>query len=244
MAEQHRATADEWACVKEYNSEISFSCILELRDRIKALETRNEDDKEAWAAMRRAGSSAADRIGALEKRIEALEVAVNRAASEAYRAASTEIRPSEVAERIRAAAGMRPNHPAKPNSSLERRVSEHIKAQSVLTAALVKRLEALEGVPLDGAVPAKVPGGLPALAEKVKALEDTVNATTQPNYLEKPDSSLVERVAAAITGDSVYGPINWKPEARAAIREIAAWLGEQKSYGHGWAAITLEQEAK
>jgi hypothetical protein len=36
--DQHRATADEWACVKEYNSEISFSCLLELRDRIEALE--------------------------------------------------------------------------------------------------------------------------------------------------------------------------------------------------------------
>ena len=38
MSDQHRATADEWACVKEYNSEISFSCLLELRDRIETLE--------------------------------------------------------------------------------------------------------------------------------------------------------------------------------------------------------------
>ena len=38
MAEQHRATADEWSCIKEYNSEISFSCILELLHRIEALE--------------------------------------------------------------------------------------------------------------------------------------------------------------------------------------------------------------
>ena len=63
-----------------------------------------------------------------------------------------------------------------------------------------------------------------------------------PNYPEKPDSSLVERVAAAITGDGDE-PINWKPEARAAIRAVAAWLRDH--YG-GTTASTdlLEQEAE
>ena len=138
------------------------------------------------------------------------------------------------------------NHPEIPDSSLERRVSEHIKAQSVLTSALVKRLEALEGVPLDGAVPAKVPGGLPALAEKVKALEDTVNATTQPNHPAKPDSSLVERVAAAIHPNVCADPNLYLHEARAAIREVAAWLRDQKVYGVGWvwAVERLEEEAE
>ena len=111
MAEQqHRATADEWACVKEYKSEISFSCLLELRDRIKALE-----------------------------------------------AATTEAKP---------------NHPA------------------------------------------------------------------------KPDSSLVTRVAFAITGDS-DGPINWKPEARAAILEVAAWLRENPDVYFAPALVfVLEKEAE
>lgn len=65
------------------------------------------------------------------------------------------------------------------------------------------------------------------LRARVEALE--------ANHPEKPDSSgpvdsLVERLAKAI-----YGPSNtqegWRNEARAAIREVAAWLSRQ-SEGH------------
>ena len=66
------------------------------------------------------------------------------------------------------------------------------------------------------------------------------------NHPEIPDSSLVERVAFAIIGDS-DGPINWKPEARAAIREVAAWLREEKPHMAGncsYFASSLEQEAE
>ena len=73
----------------------------------------------------------------------------------------------------------------------------------------------------------------------IEALEAAQPA--QPNYPEKPDSSLVERVAAAITGEGDE-PINWKPEARAAIREVATWLWEQERYVLDWAAVTLEEE--
>jgi len=38
MDNQHRATDDEWACIKENKSEISFSAIHELLCRIQALE--------------------------------------------------------------------------------------------------------------------------------------------------------------------------------------------------------------
>ena len=140
MAEQHRATSDEWACVKEYNSEISFSCILELLHRIEALE------------------------GAQSGSIDL----------------------------------------------------SHLSDAELKLLANPGRFEVLEV-----AQPAK------------------------PNYPAKPESSLVERVAFAITGDS-DGPINWKPEARAAILEVAAWL-RIESLGHlgnglHWTK-RLEQEA-
>jgi hypothetical protein len=93
-------------------------------------------------------------------------------------------------------------------------------------------------------------------AEREKILKQIANPGTfevlevaqpaKPNYPEKPDSSLVERVAFAIIGDS-DGPINWKPEARAAIREVAAWLREEKPHMAGncsYFASSLEQEAE
>jgi hypothetical protein len=52
-------------------------------------------------------------------------------------------------------------------------------------------------------------------------------------------SSLVTRVARAIGRDDE--PINWEPEARAAIREVLAWL---KAGEHTWAALKLEKEAE
>ena len=73
----------------------------------------------------------------------------------------------------------------------------------------------------------------------VEALE----AAAKPNHSEIPDSSLVERVAAAISGDT-DGLIDLKPEARAAIREVAAWLSEQERYVLDWVAVTLEEEAR
>ena len=89
MADQHRATDDEWACVKEYNSEISFSCLLELRDRIEALEADAKPNH-----------------------------------SEIPDSLLSQV--SEAANRIRAAAHMQPNYPAKPDSSLVRRVGAEI----------------------------------------------------------------------------------------------------------------------
>ena len=38
MAEQHFATADNWALVGRMRHHAEFSCLLELRDRIEALE--------------------------------------------------------------------------------------------------------------------------------------------------------------------------------------------------------------
>jgi hypothetical protein len=52
--------------------------------------------------------------------------------------------------------------------------------------------------------------------------------TPNPSQIRR---SLVERVARAIGGDGE--PINWTPEARAAIREVTAWLVEEFSEDDG-----------
>ena len=75
-------------------------------------------------------------------------------------------------------------------------------------------------------------------------LVDPPATTAKPNHPAKPDSSLVGRVAAAITGDG-DDPINWKPEARAAIREVAAWLRENPDVYFAPALVfVLEKEAE
>jgi hypothetical protein len=64
------------------------------------------------------------------------------------------------------------------------------------------------------------------------------NSQPTPNQ-SQIRSSLVDRVARAIGRDDE--PINWEPEARAAIHEVLAWLKEGE---HTWAALKLEQEAE
>jgi len=80
-----------------------------------------------------------------------------------------------------------------------------------------------------------------ALASRVEALEANSKPTPNPRQIR---SSLEERVALAISGiedSSCWDDeaVNWAPEARAAIREVAAWLDENTG---GDAAWMLTQE--
>jgi hypothetical protein len=83
------------------------------------------------------------------------------------------------------------------------------------------------------------------LRARVEALEANPKPTPNDRQIR---SSLVERVAIAISRceDSAAWDdeaVNWAPEARAAIREVAAWLKEQHD-GDLVAATVLEQEAE
>ena len=75
------------------------------------------------------------------------------------------------------------------------------------------------------------------LRTRVEALE-AANSKPTPNP-SQIRSSLVDRVARAIGRDDE--PINWEPEARAALLEVLAWLKEGE---HTWAALKLEQEVE
>jgi hypothetical protein len=73
------------------------------------------------------------------------------------------------------------------------------------------------------------------LRARVEALEANSKPTPNPSQIRR---SLVERVARAIGQDDE--PINWEPEARAAIREVAAWLREAHGWEHGARELELE----
>ena len=88
----------------------------------------------------------------------------------------------------------------------------------------------------------------PCLLE-LRARVELLEAISKPTPSDRQiRSSLVERVAIAISRceDSAAWDdeaVNWAPEARAAILEVAAWLREH--YGGPTASSTaLEQEAE
>ena len=74
-------------------------------------------------------------------------------------------------------------------------------------------------------------------AENDRRFEQAKAIINQP--APAPASSLVERVADAIA-DAGWDTDSYDPEARAAIRAVAAWLRDR---GFTWVAQTLEKEA-
>jgi hypothetical protein len=75
------------------------------------------------------------------------------------------------------------------------------------------------------------------LLELGAGIRDAVAKELDRNYPAKPDSLLVERVHSCIVGEPECGHM----QARAAIREVAAWMRENEC---GYNAVRwLEQEA-
>jgi hypothetical protein len=71
------------------------------------------------------------------------------------------------------------------------------------------------------------------LRDRIAALE-AAQAGPPPTIKESltvPTGSLVERVASICASGSDDEPEVWKPEARAAIREVAAWLDTKGQHG-------------
>jgi hypothetical protein len=88
------------------------------------------------------------------------------------------------------------------------------------------------------------------LRDRIAALEAAVGIgqpVTPPNTSALADS-LVERVAKALLRSEDGGcwtdtdsAVNWKPEARAAIREVAAWLDTKGQHG---CSLWMREEAE
>lgn len=138
--------------------------------------------------------------------------------------------------------------------TLEAAAHKHIVETSANILALASRVEALEAASRPGLkVVHKISEPLELTPEQAQQVRDLLAPNSSAplassNHPAKSDSLLVKRVALAISGIE-YGlerdeeAVNWASEARAAIREVAAWLREQQD-GDLVAASALEQEAK
>jgi hypothetical protein len=131
--------------------------------------------------------------------------------------------------------------------TLEAAAHKHIVETSDNILKLASRIESLEAAEREASKVYQISKPLKLTSKQ----QDQLNALLLPNSSPTPNSSqsgrsLVKRVALVISGIE-YGSetdeeaVNWSPEARAAIREVAMWMRENE-VGYT-AARWLEQEA-
>lgn len=206
--QQHRATPWQWETIERNHHHAEFSCILELHDRVEALE-----------ASQRGGIDLSHLSDAEREKL--LKSIANPGRFEMLEATQFEhlIDPEKekMAQKVMQAAGFAPL----PLSS-----EAELRAATRLHSYKVGKAEPVEN-----------------WGEGHTLVQPPVYAAeAKPTHPEIPDSSLVKRVACAIYPDG-----SQLAQARAAIREVAAWLRkESEGYlgsGLHWAK-RLEQEAK
>jgi hypothetical protein len=139
--------------------------------------------------------------------------------------------------------------------TLEAAAQKHIVETSANILALASRVETLEAAKRPTSKVYEINEPLQLTAEQAQQITDllTPNSSaplSSSNYPAKPDSSLVRRVALVISGIE-YGlerdeeAVNWASEARAAIREVAAWMtGHPDHYFPPALVFVLEKEAE
>lgn len=84
-------------------------------------------------------------------------------------------------------------------------------------------------------------------SNQIRNTDHIGDANKMVNSSARLTGSLVERVAVAISrceDSSCWDDeaVNWEPEARAAIREVAEWLREERGWIYG--AGVLEEETE
>ncbi len=128
--------------------------------------------------------------------------------------------------------------------ALEAAAHKHIIETNSNIVALFTRVESLEAAERQASKVYQISKPLKLTPEQEQQVRDLLapNSKPTPNPIQIR-SSLVDRVARAIGRDDE--PINWEPEARAAIREVAAWMTSNPDvYFPPALVFALEQEAE
>jgi hypothetical protein len=128
--------------------------------------------------------------------------------------------------------------------ALEAAAHKHIVETNSNIVALFTRVESLEAAERQASKVYEINEPLQLTPEQAQHVRDLLapNSKPTPNS-SQIRSSLVDRVARAIGRDDE--PINWEPEARAAIREVAAWMtGNPDVYFPPALVFALEKEVE
>jgi hypothetical protein len=135
--------------------------------------------------------------------------------------------------------------------TLEAAAHKHIVETNSDIVALFTRVESLEAAEHEISKVHQISKPLKLTPDQVQQVLDQLRPKSKPT--PNPGqirSSLVERVAIAISrceDSSCWDDeaVNWEPEARAAIREVAAWMtGNPDVYFPPALVFALEQEAE
>jgi hypothetical protein len=205
---QHRATPEQWALTESRGVGVyaTSSCLIELRDRIQSLETHIAVMEPLVARTQAATGSAlhlAAEISKLGHRVEALEAAQHAHAitGPADQLHSYKVGPAEpVDDWGKGFTQVRTPDPAAG-------------AQVGRSSAAVDRVLALQDQIRDGSL---------TLAEALKKI-GALEPAPSPRL-----SSLVDRVIHAINPSLTPIFRSDRDKARAAIREVAAWINERE----------------
>lgn len=199
MTAPHKATPEQWANVERWASEMrsTDACLLELRDRIAALE---EDATEHSKSAHFCFETIIQRIEALEQRPIPGSVEL---AADHFRDAPEMVATDEV---------LRVEFYSEQREDDARRAIYDLGRQHGANSS----------VGLTGS-----------------------NHPAKPDSSPAPAGGLMQSVGAAICTIADCGdtPLNWAPEARAAVLAVAGWLEHRNPGALQWAAL-LRQEVE
>jgi hypothetical protein len=258
MTDQHRATPEQWDYVDVWgviHDDPNASCLLELRARIEALEAAQQDKLDrlialdaadptpdpAMPELRAASAEARPDVGVKQSFVPP-HALVDKWFDDARALSSTPLgvtrKVAEWAAQWGAAqlADPAPIAEAQPGGLVERLLAPEWVLQKDQTRKTTDGAQLIDG---KWWAPCSDLFSMQRIVDNARSLI----AYTSPPTAPAPAGGSVERVAVSIRPGAMDGKLN--TAARAAIREVAAWLSEHTDDDASayWAA-RLEQEAE
>jgi hypothetical protein len=225
MADQYRATPEQWSNIEQLASSCIYDLvILELRDRLAAIEQRNQTPQDFTPPL-----NCSQRLQKEGKPYPKSDCNVCGQMSPMWRQCAAAL-----------------DREAAANLSAGLRSSSHlVKPDSLVDPSADRRLAVHWSCPAGGCDICQRDWPCARLAAEQDARAGT-NSKPTPNPGQIRSSAtgdLMQSVGAAICSIADCGdtPLNWAPEARAAILAVAGWLEHRKPAALHCAALLREE---